>query len=221
MGKQGDLMLPQWPAHGWCCTHLDCYRPLALWVTPWLQTGALSSFSACSQKRVLTWDTWVSKQGVTVQLNTQKPSSLNLSAAHAPTHLIHYLICLDGCVPSQHLDHGKRCYTGFGWRVSKSWKVMGNRSASEWAPMDVSIALAQCHDLQAQWFVLSVGSELDQPVQQFRSSRALTSHIRPPAPTPAVAWAFKKKFRQGTRCSVLHCTARQEYPVIMWNHWKL
>lgn len=71
--------------------------------------GTLSSFSACSQKRLLTWDTSVSKQGV-----TQKPNSLDLSAAHTPKHLIHCLICLDGCVPSQHLDHGKRCYTGFG-----------------------------------------------------------------------------------------------------------
>lgn len=98
-------------------------RPLALWVTP--LTGTLNSFSACSQKRLLTWDTWVSRQGVTVQLNTQKPNSLNPSAAHTPMQLIHYLICLDGSVPSWHLSHGKDATWALGEELAKAGRSWG------------------------------------------------------------------------------------------------
>lgn len=147
-----------------------------------------------------------------MQLNTQKPNSLDPSAAHSPTHLIH---CLDRCVPPNILIMGKDATWALGEESAKagrSWGIVMLHGGPLWM---FPLAWLSAMIFRLQWFGLTLGSELDQPVQQFRNSRALCL-ISGPLQRLQL-WSELSRRSSDTQCLVLHCTARQEYPV-MWNH---
>lgn len=63
---------------------------------------------------------------------------------------------------------------------------MGNSNASWWAPMDVSIGLAQCHDLQTSVVWTHIGLRAGPACPAVQELKSFVSHIRPPEVTPAV-----------------------------------
>lgn len=66
-------------------------------------------------------------------------------------------------------------------KAGRSWGVGMLQGGPLWM---FPLAWLSAMVFSLQWFGLTLGSELDQPVQQFTS---FVAHIRPPAVTPAVA----------------------------------